>query len=239
MNRQRNRMLMALMLISCVLLTAQDLSVIMGKVIDTYATMDNYQMTMDYTLYSNGQSNIVKDELKGEVIKEGENYYTKMKETEMVFTNGFMLKISHPEKIMLYSKLKTSINDLIKQQNPFMEFSKQFEDSKIENKGDYFICTFNKATNARMPYNKIVLYVSKEDHIISKQIYFFKTSVEKQFNREAKETENERLEVVLTSFKKKISIDADLFSLDRYLTKVGESTYKASSYIKDYQILTQ
>ena len=68
---------------------------------------------------------------------------------------------------------------------------------------------------------------------------FFKTSVEKQFNREAEGTENERLEVVLTSFKREVSTRTDLFSLDRYLTKVGESTYTASSYIKDYQILTQ
>ena len=98
MQRQKSTMTTFMLFVGCLMANAQDLSEVMSKVMDVYATTDSYHTTMDYILYSNGESNVVKDELKGEVIKEGENYYTKMKETEMIFTNEFMLKISHPEK---------------------------------------------------------------------------------------------------------------------------------------------
>ena len=238
MQTKKNILVVLVLLISSAKLIAQNLNSVMQKVNDVYVN-NNYHIKMDYTLYSNRDSNIKKDELKGEVIKSGDNYYTKMKETEMIFTNAFLLKISHSEKIILYSKLETSIQDLIHQNNPFMTFLEQFDDNTIEDNGNYYRCSFNKAKDLKNPYGKIVLNISKSDYSILKQTYFFKNSVEKQFNKDAIGTENERLEVVQKLFTKDVKKPTNLFSLDKYLTKIGENTYSTSNYIKDYQILTQ
>lgn len=238
MDIKNNIVVVLVLLISTVNLIAQDLETVMQKVNKTYVD-GNYQANMDYTLYSNSDSNIKKDELKGVVIKFGGNYYSKMKETEMVFTDEFMLKISHSEKIILYSQLKAPIKDLIDQNNPFIQFPKQFEENKIEDKGNYYKCTFNKSKDIKVPYSKIILNVSKVNYSILKQVYFFKNSVEKRFNKKVTEAENERLEVVQTVFKKEVKVPEKLFSLEKYLTKIGENTYTASNYIKDYKILTQ
>lgn len=238
MYKSKNIIIVLVLLISSLNLAAQDINSVMKKVHDAYIEND-YHITMNYTLYSNSNSNVKKDELKGEVIKSGDNYYTKMKETEMVYTNAFMLKISHSEKIILYSELKTSIQNLIQQSNPFVKFPEQFEENTIEDKGAYYVCTFNTSKDIKGPYDKIILNISKTDYSILKQVYFFKSSVEKKFNKEAKDTEKERLEIVQKVFRKEVKQPKELFNLDKYLTKVEGNTYSASEYIKNYQILTQ
>ena len=226
-------------LTGCFIVKAQDLETVMSKVINTYTAIDSYSINMNYTLYSDSISSVKKDELKAEFIKNGENYYMKMKDTEMIFTNYFMIKISHPEKIILYSKTKIAINDILKSQNPFVEFSNYFNSKKMIDKKNYWECSFSNPKNNQLPYNKIVLQISKQDFSVLKQIYFFNKSVEKQFNSNAKKGSNERLEIVQTSFNDSFIAPDNLFSLKKYLTQINDDKYKASSYIKDYQILTQ
>ncbi|WP_298892935.1 hypothetical protein [uncultured Psychroserpens sp.] len=217
---------------------AQSFDLVIEKVVSKQNSLDDYKTELIYTIYNDSISMVKKDEQKSEFIKKGSDYYFKMGNSEIIITNSFFIKISHSEKMMLYSKMDKASDDFFKIQNQFTAFLEQFETKTIDDKGTYWECVLSKPTTLKTPFSKIILSINKKDHAVLKQVYFFNSSIEKTYDSSSKNTQNERLEVVQTNFQKSPKITNSVFSFEKYLKPNGNS-YTNSTYTKDYKIFVQ
>lgn len=225
------------LLVNVFFIQAQSFDDIMNKVIETYQNTDSYKVNMKYIIYSDSISKLKKDELNGELIKNGNNYYFNMDQTEIIFTEKFNLKISHLEKMAVYSKLKASPSDIINSQTPFVMLASKFHDTTVKDGGEFWVCTLENLKSLGT-YNKILLHVSKKNYSVIKQVYFFNTSIEKYFYQETDNAKKERLEIVQTQFNISPKIPVNLFNLDKYILKKNE-LLEPSIHLKNYRIIIQ
>jgi hypothetical protein len=217
---------------------SQNFESIINQAISKQKELSNYKLEMIYTIYADSISNVKKDEQRSEFIKKDKSCYFKMAESEIIFTEDFYIKISHSEKIMLYSNINESYSDFTERQNPFSEFIDKFKIKEIKDIGRYWECTLAEPNDIQIPFNKIILQIQKNDFNIIKQIYYFNTSIEKSLNNSALNTKNERLEIKQLNFQESSKTATDLFSIEKYLIQTGDS-FTNTNYTKGYKILMQ
>ncbi len=217
---------------------AQSFSEILNKVMENYNAVEAYSVDATYTMYVDNVSMQEKDKQTSKLIKQGDNYYFKMANSEIIMTKSFYLKISHSERMLLYSKVDVIDNSVFESQIPFLQILDKFENKEVKDKGSYWECSISKSNELKLPYDKIIFQVSKKNHHIKKQIYYFNTSVEKKFIPNSSNTKKERLEIVINGLDKKPIIDENLFNLNKYLD-INDTSITSSEYTKNYKILVQ
>lgn len=197
--------------------------------------LEQFSIKATYILYKDKSSQIKMDEQKTQLIKDRDSYYFKMGDAEMVYTPQFFIKVSHKEKMLLYSKLFGEEN-LTSSQIPLYILKNKYENKTVKNNNDNWECVMTGNNDISIPYQKIVFYVSKDTYHITKQVYYFKSTMTKKYT--GKNNSAERLEIINTKFDKKIGYTDDKFSLSKYL-KRNENKFTTSKYTKDYKIIIQ
>jgi hypothetical protein len=219
------------------MLNGQDFNSLLKKATDTYVNSNSYSIGAVYNMYPDSISSIKIDQQKATFYKNENDYYLKMADAEIIVTDSFFIKISHSEKMMLYSKMNTSKKERYTSQLPFYNLESQFKTKTVNDKGKYWEFVMTGSLSISIPYNKIILHVSKDDYVIKKQVYVFNRSLEKQFNPESKNT-GERLEIITTKFSVSPKDLGDKLNLEKYLT-ITDNTLTSSNYTKNYKIIVQ
>lgn len=236
---KKRTLLLLLLILGFNALDAQDFNTVLNKATSKYLNTENYSIDAIYNMYSDSISKTRIDQQKASLFKNGSNYYLKMADAEIIATDSFFIKISHSEKMMLYSKMNRFKKETYKNtQLPFMDYISEFKNKIIKDKGDFWECILSDNQSISIPYKKIVLQVSKSDYVIKKQVYFFNRSIEKQFNTESKKYSNERLEIITSKFNSNPKNFEDKFVFEKYLTKTRNSL-TSSAYTKNYKIIVQ
>ena len=192
---------------------------------------------MLYTVYTDSISNIKKEELKGELIKNNEDYYFKMKETEFLFSPTYSLKVNHTQKAIVYAEQKNASENALNNEAPFIALINNYESKEVADKSESWECVLSNPKSLSS-YSKIIFYISKRDYSIIKQIYFFSSSMEKQLNPNNLNTKKERFEIVQTSYTKSPKVEEKLFDLENYLN-IKNNNYVPSEALKTYKVFVQ
>ncbi|WP_040254149.1 hypothetical protein [Psychroserpens mesophilus] len=216
---------------------SQNLDSIINLAKAQYDKVSNFKKTLRYTVYTDSISEVKKEELNGELIKSGQNYYFKLKETEFLFSKTFSLKVNHIQKAMIFSKEQNNFETSLNEQVPFLALIKNFNSNKVIDMTNSWKCVLSDPRNIS-PYSKIIFFISKNNYAVTKQVYFFSSSMEKKLNPEMENTKNERFEIVETNFQKDPKIDESLFNLEKYI-QVKNNNYVPSEPLKTYKVFVQ
>lgn len=216
-------------------LKAQTFDEVMSNYEKNLLNTEKFYVDVNYKLYEDYDSGKILEELKGICIKNDKSYYSKIGPTEYLFTNGFSLKISHNEKLVL-------VTDSALNQANFLEGSislgmlKNFNSEKFEDKGQYWSCTFIPKASSNLPYKKVVLNISKEGYKMIKQTLYFSSPLLHGFDGKQQYIKNQRLEIEMRNYKTGIKSYSGMFQLATYLKQLG-SEYQAANNISEYRVI--
>lgn len=146
---------------------------LLNKSKDFYEKQQHFKFTTTHSMYA-GDSKKALESYNGFFIKKGTSYYSKIGQTEFVFSSGSMLKIDNESKLMQYLKDENAeenvLYDLTSQMSNFGTF-------ELKNTNDHWICTLNSREVTFIPYSKIIIHLSKKDYSIVKQELFLISQV--------------------------------------------------------------
>ena len=140
---------------------------------DFYVKHKHFKFTTNHSMYA-GNTKQPLESYNGFFIKKNANYYSKIGDTEFVFSSGSTLKIDNESKLMQY------INDESSKENLLYDLTSQmgnFGTFELKSTNDYWICTLNSREVTFIPYSKIIIYLSKKDYSIVKQELFLISQV--------------------------------------------------------------
>ncbi len=217
---------------------AQDFNSILTAAMDQYQSTESYELKSKYIIYKDSLSQDIKDNQTGVFLKSGANGYFKMAKSEIIYTKDYFLKISHQEKMLLYTEVTPDQASQTGEQLPFHQFLNVFKTKKLKDQKSHWICELSNPMNLSVPYLKIKLYISKKSKLITKQVYYFSTSVERRYNSEITDLRPERLEIVQQSFKTHPTIANSLFDIATYLV-IDDNTITTTSHNKNYKIIVR
>lgn len=210
-----------------------DIKTILDKVAKVYST-PNYSFNMKYELFKNSTESTVKEYYTGKTIKEGDQYYSKIHNTETIQLSNRFLKINHDEKAILYSEeaLPTNTNPLAEIATLFNYFDK----TNIKEESHVYICEFIAKERSVLPYSKAILFINKLDYTILKQVLYLASQNSTTDKDGNVKLSNPRLEISFSNFSTKDTNTSQVFSLVKYVT-INKDIVKPSSKLMAYQVI--
>lgn len=134
-----------------------------------YENNPNFQASLEYTLFRSPDQPIVIDRYSGKMIKNNQDLYLKIHQTEFFINHNNYLKINHEEKAMEYKKLMTR-SDL--KQNPIEVYSylKYFSEQEVCETDSFWICKLITPKYTQLSYASITFYIDKNNYEVRKQV---------------------------------------------------------------------
>lgn len=194
----------------------------------------DFQTKTTYTLYEGNTGNKVLEKLDGISAKFNQAYYSKIGPTEFIFNEGYSLKISHAEKVMLISD--AAFKDNLSSLNISSALFSQFASEEVKDKGRFWECRFSPKKGTTLPYYNYIIHFSKTNYKILKQVLFFSKPIKHKDENKEQYIENQRLEIDYNNQLKKEKISKEKFLLHTYVS-LSDTTYEAEPIIGGYQII--
>ncbi|WP_203258193.1 hypothetical protein [Hyunsoonleella ulvae] len=211
-----------------------DVQSLIQKVKHSYEDEHMYSLNVTYKLYENSTSTTPKEFFTGKIIRDNNQYYSKINNTEFIqFTNAYV-KINHDEKAMLY------INEPAKEVESITDFTKylaHFNEANIALENGMYKCEITAKQVTFLPFTKLVLYVDKNSFRLKKQVvYLAQHSISKDKNGKDV-VSNPRLEIMFTNFSNKgINNSQDVFILNNYVN-ISQNIINPSKKLEAYQLI--
>lgn len=207
---------------------------VIQKVSQTYTSSPTYMFDMKYELYQDKETLKVEESYLGKVIRNHNNYYSKIHHTEFVQFEDSNVKINHDEKAILYLKdslktTKTVFSDIV-------SLIGQFKDVSIRQNNEVFICEFIAKDVTLLSYSKVVLYINKNDYTIQKQVMYLSNAMVFKDQNGNQTVSNPRLEISFSKFNHKIDGNQKLLAKASYITNVGHNI-TTSSELSTYELI--
>lgn len=207
---------------------------ILKKVQEVYNTNNSISLSVNYTLFKNEVSIHTEESFDGLIVKDRQNYYSKINNTEFIQLSDNYVKINHDEKAMLYAK-GTSNSDSSSPLN-ISGFINFFKTADVTETSDLFVCELISKDITMLPYSKVVLHINKKDYSIKKQILYLIKPMSFANNDNEKEISNPRLEITFSELDSKKVIPNSLFNISNYVD-VSKSDVKPSNKLETYQLI--
>ena len=133
-----------------------------------YTQHPKFQVALQYRLYRTPEQPVEIESYNGILIKDHNNLYLRIHQTEFITAGERSLKINHEEKAMEYMRLEYSGI----QNNPLdiESYLKFFAERKVLDGGKVWICQMVTPKYTQLPYASIAFYLSKETYEIQKQV---------------------------------------------------------------------
>lgn len=178
-----------------------------------YETASLMQINMQYNLFSSYTTNQVYEKTDGLFIKNKKQNYSKIGDTELVSLENYFIKIDHTNLLMNCAKKENSNSNTVIDLKSYIAHYTGF---KLTTEGKYWVCTLTTPEFSQVPYTKVVVYISKSDSRIYKQVLYM--IITKKFKIKNKNVEDfPRLEVTFLSHKTKDISLGNIFSLGKYV----------------------
>jgi len=211
---------------------------ILFKAQQVFERTAKYNVDVNYKMFGSYKATIPLEAFSGKLINNTQSTYLKISNTIFLTNklNKISVKIFNEERIMEVAK-QPDVNMVENSPVNINNFIKLFKNKKIEDKGDYYLCTLTADYITQIPYGKVEIYIQKKDHIITKQVLYFLSKVPYKDHNGTQQEDNPRLEVTLNNFKKSISKKEEkLTNVSQYLTKY-KGEFKPSITYKDFKII--
>ncbi len=173
-------------------------------------------MTSNYKLYAGHNSKILVEEYSGLVLKKESTTYFKIGNTEFVSFGKNSMKISHDQKaIAMDYNNKTEVSPL-----SLGSYMKGFSTKLIEDP-TFYICELKPASISQFMFSKVLLYISKKDYSIAKQVLFFVEQAQRTDTNDTLVTYLPRLEIVFKPRPTSVS-DGNRLRRETYYSEVNK-----------------
>ncbi len=197
--------------------------VLFKKSAEYYDKTQQYAFSINYKLFDDSSSKVI-ESYDGEIVKNYQQLYYKIKDFEIVNFSDFGVKVSQSEKIVLVYKQNFKQNflsplNLEKYMNGFI--------SKVTSNGNYWVCTLTPAKGSQVMANSIIVYINKENYTISKQEIFMLSQFQSNNSNKKKPQR-----MVVTFNKRLFNKSADVLKTTKsnYFTGVGKQMRLSKRY---------
>lgn len=146
--------------------TVKEVLALFQKTKAYYETQDAYSMDIAYDLYKTYDSNELVEQHTGVFLSKNGATYSKIMQTEQIYSNHHFIKVNHEEKALFYGKSTSAINAV--DIEGIERILNLFERLTIKKTNDGFICTMIAPEMTQLPYVKLVLYL-RNDYSVKKQ----------------------------------------------------------------------
>ena len=204
---------------------------VLKKATAAYNKQEYISYNSNYSLYLDYSSQKVYEQYSGIILKKNNVNYFKIKDTEFISFNDYVLKISSEQKAIVMENGSKAIEESPLSLNNYL---KGF-DAKLTRNKDYFICELIPAKLSQIMFSKVIIYIKQTDYSISKQTLFF---VEKMESKNAKGKiiySIPRLEITFNSRPKNEQKDNFLTLKENYFTEKN-TQIKVSKRFSAYQL---
>jgi len=211
---------------------SQNIKEILTHIQQEVSTND-FKVNLKYQLFKGVDGEKSLESFDGIYLKSGVNFYNKIKNTETIVGNDFMVKINHDQKAMLYDNFeidKSKPTDMLN----LTILLKNFESPSVQDLGETWKCEMTAVEYSQMPYSKVVLFVDKKTYRIKKQILFL-TSI-MNFSDDATDFNIPRLEIEYSNYTSVNATDKLLFKREKYIS-IKNNKIIPSSRFKEYEII--
>ncbi len=212
--------------------TSLSATVLLEKVRQSYDKEKVYSFNVRYELFNNPTATVPEEFYTGRIIRNGNQNYSKINNTEFIqFANAY-LKINHDEKAILYANSPASEIKNITDLTSFLSYLKT---SNVKQEGNTYVCELIAKEVTALPFSKMELYIDAKNFKIKKQVsYLFQQSTFKDKNG-VETMSNRRLELTFSNFSKTVGEIDKVFRLNNYVT-VSANTINPSKTLEAYEL---
>lgn len=207
---------------------------IIHKVKDHYETQAQYNVAVKYAMYDGYEGALVLETYDGVLVKNNNDFYSKIYNTESLQLASHFVKVNHDEKALLYGKVngESKKNNGLNLEILFQNFNKAI----VKEKEASYLIEMMAPEISQSPYGKAILEINKSDYSLKKQVLFFSNTIPVKTQNGGEKFTNPRLEVVFSNFSVNNDQYKSKFNLSSFvsLSKTGNNT---SSRLKDYQFI--
>ena len=128
-----------------------------------------FKLNIDYKLFTTYKSNVVSEQYTSVVIKNRNEYYSKIDKTEFISLKKLFIKIDNESKLMQVNDdvSDAEINDVY----DLKGFLRHFNKFKLTEEGDYFVCSMTSPEVTSIPYGQIIVFIHKRNYNLNKIIF--------------------------------------------------------------------
>lgn len=196
-----------------------------------YDDKEQFQMNTSYNLYV-GSSNKAIESYKGLFVKKNKNYYSKIGATEFVIIGKNMIKIDNESKLMQHLSYDNSSEQVI---YDMIKYCDNFGTFELKSEGNEWVCILKSREFTFVPYSKILIYLSKNDFSISKQVLFLLNQVPVKDSNGKERYSFPKLEISFSDINLNKEVNS-YFNINDYLVVKKDKYAPGKKYIT-YQIV--
>lgn len=184
-----------------------------------------FSYNVKYNMYKDYTSDALQESYSGLLLKSGNTYYFKIKNTEFVSFKDYAVKVSKDEKAILISREQ-------KQQFPMdiANYLQGFDYKFLGNSTTTYICELVPVKVSQIMFSKVILYINKKDYSIMRQTLYFLNTTENK-----KGTAKPRLDIIFSPREKNAAKDNFLINEKSYFIRTA-GDIKLASRFKAYQL---
>jgi hypothetical protein len=211
--------------------TKMSVPLLLEKVNQTYAENKDISYTTAYFIYKERNSKEVVDQYSGATINQGNIQYQRLNQSEYVNFGDCFVSIDHKEKKILVANQSRK-----KEISSVTSMLKLFDKSKLSQDKNYWICELASKGNGNQ-YDKLIIYISKQDFSLHKQLFYIIGSQEIVKNKKNIMLKNPRMEILFTKKNQNTASDELMLSMSYYF-KMKNKKVILSSRFKKYKLIT-
>ncbi len=205
---------------------------VMEKVTNSYSKTTKLSYLTHYNLYTNYKDIKPKESYGGMILKNGEVNYCKIQNTEFISFKNCSVKVSHSEKVVLYSE--GDLDGVMQSPVETALYLKEFK-GILKTTPSHYICEFSPKKITQIMASKIIIYVDRKDLKITKQIMYLAQKMESKNSKGKIIETSPRIEISYQKRKSDDKKDSFLTSKESYFTKKGNDIVLAKRLLA-YQL---
>lgn len=209
------------------------ISDIFSKSKKCYENAVEFKLNTEYKLFPTYKSTVVSEKYTGVVYRKTQNMYAKIDKTEFITAGNTNIKIDNESKLMQFDN---EGGENTERPYDISNLLSNFEVFELTEDSTNYICTMTGPAITMVPYGKAIIYISKTDYSISRQILYLLTQGT-YINSKGKQVNDfPRLEIIFSGFQTKNIDFGNKFEVSNYITKNKNKTLPSTRY-KDYTII--
>lgn len=211
----------------------QTVNEVFQKFSKQYSASLPLQYKSNYALYKDFDAKKAEQSYKGTFYKNTKNeMYTKIGNTETLYSKTVFLKINHDEKIIEISDpIESSFSDFDMRALLNLCEVEKFVDYK-----SYWEITLGAKPYSGLSYSKIIVQISK-DYFLQKQTFYYNTAINFSKDYRSPDSHYPRLEITNTNYNRN-PVNASIFNSATYFLTAKKQII-LSEPLKKYEIIDQ
>lgn len=205
---------------------------ILKKAAEVYNKQEYVSNNSKYALYLDYTSRKIYEQYTGVVLRKNNVNYFKIKNTEFVAFNNYVLKINHDQKAII---IERQTREMEESPLSLTNYLKGFNAKLIQTDEDNFICELTPSKISQIMLSKVIIQIQKKDYSIVKQTLFFAEKMESKNAKGKSIYTVPRLEIVFSPRAKNEKRDNLLVAKENYFTG-KDNQIVLSKRISAYQL---